>query len=138
MAAYEIYDFVDDKVPDVEQTLIVSPQQVIFEDGEKNIEQHEGDDDSEESIILSSDTVFYVRLGWQNISQSDAGTIFNFYHSSSYGCGTAKSFWWTPPSSYDGHTYVVKFRGPLGRSYFPRIRYAIPSIVLRVIGRKPD
>jgi hypothetical protein len=138
MAAFEMYDFLSDAVPDVEQTLTVDPQEIIFEEGEKAIEQHEGDDNSEESIILSTSTVFYVTLIWKNISQSDAGTIFNFYHSADYGCGTAKSFWWTPPSSYDGHTYVVKFRGPLKRAYFPRLRYACPSVVLRIIGRKPD
>lgn len=138
MADSEMYDFLSNATPDYEYTLDIPCFDIVREDGEKYIENNEADDQSEESIILSDDSVFYVSVIYRDLTRSQAGTIFSLYHDSDKACGTAKSFWWQPITSYDGHTYVVKFRGSLGRFYQNYLRYGFATITLKVIGRKPD
>jgi hypothetical protein len=138
VANQEMYDYLEDVSPDVEQTLSVTPQDIIYITGDKKIAIHKGDDRSEERIILSDQSEFWVILQWIKLSSSDSGTIMNFFHSTSYGCAQAKSFWWTPPANWDGHTYVVRFDGPLNQFWKNYLVYGVTNLRLYVLGRKPD
>jgi len=132
-----MYDYLEDKTPDSPTiTLSVTPQGTIYEDGAKNIEIHEADDDSEEAVILSTKTIFYVQLQWTAITEDEVGTIFDIYHDPDKACGTAKSIYWQHPT--DGHTYVVKFRSNLKKFKLNPPIYGVATLNLKVIGRKPD
>lgn len=137
MAEYEIYDYVSAVTPDYSATtLTLRPQGIIYEDGSKAIEIHEGRDGSEEAIILSDVSVFFIRLQWKAISASESGDIFDMYHDSTKACGIARSFPWQHPT--DGHTYVVKFRDVLSRFKENAAIYGFSTLRLKVMGRIDD
>ncbi len=136
MAAFEMYDYVSTIAPDVDVTLSVTPQGVIVEDGLKNISVHEFIDGSEETIIMSDQSIFHVSLQWNALSESDSGTIFDIYHDANKACGTAKSFKWSHPT--DGHTYVVKFRDSLRRFKHNAPIWGFYTLRLKVIGSIAD
>lgn len=113
-------------------TLSVDPQNVLTEEGEKVGVIHKSDAIDEERISFSNDSVFVVTLQWDAISESDAGTIVDFYHDASKGNGMSRTFQWAHPS--DGHTYVVRFDGKLPRTIYPAAYQGITNIKLMVLG----
>ena len=134
MAAKEMYDYLSSYSTDVSDTLTVTPQRILIEDGVKNQIVHVADDGSEEVISLATESQFTVTLHFDAISEADAGTIFDFYHddgSSAKGLGMAQSFKWAAP---DGHTYAVRFASPPTRSRKGGRLYAIDTVKLRVLG----
>ena len=137
MANAEIWDYLSSTAvtPDYNATLSVTPQQVITEAGEKHQVAHIGDDDSEEIISFSDDSIFFVTLKWNNLSEADAGTIFDFYHDSSKANGMARSFKWAHPGETDSHTYIVRFATPLSRSIKPGFLFGVASVKLKILGR---
>ena len=138
MASKEIWDYLSATpvTPDYNATLAVAPHRVLVEEGEKNQIVNVGDDDSEEAISFSDDTVFFVVLEWHNINDSDAGTIFDFYHDTAKGNGIYRSFKWTNSAEItDQHTYVVRFAGPMVRKRIPPELHEIANIRLRILGR---
>lgn len=139
MAAKEIWDYLSATpvTPDYNATLTVYPQRVLVEEGEKNQVVHLGDDDSEEVISFSDDSIFFVELHWDDgISESDAGTIIDFYHDSAKANGRARSFKWTNYSEIsDEHTYVVRFASALHRRRRPPTIHEIANVRLRILGR---
>ena len=134
MAAKEMWDFLSEVSPDSSETLSVAPQNVLEERGFKNQIIHIGDDGSEERIVFSDSPMFYVKLEWESISESDSGTIIDFFYDPTKGNGRARTFKWAHPS--DGHTYTVRFESGLSRLIKPTI-YGIASLELRVLGRAP-
>lgn len=134
MAAKELYDYLSVVAADNDVTLSVSPNNVIVEEGSKNQIIHLGDDGSEERISLSDDSIFYVTLVWTFKSASDAGTIMDFYHDAAKGNGNAESFKWSSP---DGHTYTVRFDGPLKRQMKKTngVIYNFPNVRLKILGK---
>lgn len=134
MAAKEIYDYVDTVVPDVDQTLSISPQNVLDEFVDKNDIIHEMDDDSDEVVELSSTYVFYIIILYDLLNQSDAGTIFDFWCDPNKGRGRVNSFKFSHP---DGHTYVVRFTTSMNRRMTPTA-YGIKEIRLKIIGKISD
>lgn len=131
-----MYDYLSAVSADVDVTLSVDPQDVIWEDGIKNVEIHEGKGVSEERIILSDESVFFVRLQWKAISESDSGTIFDLYHDTAKGCGAGYSFKWSHPT--DGHTYVVRFADAISRFQQSSNIYGIATLRLKVLGYIAD
>lgn len=136
MAAKELYDYLTVATPDNDVTLDVSPQDVLTEDCSMNQIIHPGDDGSEEVVTLDSDVVCYVTLKWNAISESDAGTILDFWLNAAKGNGVAESFKWTHPT--DGHTYVVKFRENVTRTLEPAGIFGFSTVRLKVIGYIAD
>lgn len=128
MAAKEPYDYLQAASPDVDVTLSIVAQGDVVEESRENTIVHLGDDDSEERIVLSSTPVFFISFGWNILSESDAGTILDLYHTSAQGMG--KSFKWV----HDGHTYVVRFDSQLSRKGNAASRYG-SSIRLKLLGR---
>lgn len=128
-----MWDYLSVVAPDSSTTLTLSPNRVIVEKGNKNVVIHEGDDGSEERIVLDSDSVFYVDLEWDGLSSSDAGTVFDFYHSTSKGNGVARSFKWDHPT--DTHKYTVRFASDVARSISLPELHGFASVTLKVLGR---
>lgn len=134
MAAKEIYDYVSTVSPDNNETLSIDPQTVITETGTKNDVIHLMDDESEERVGLSSNFVFYILVRYDLCSESDAGTIMDFFCDASKGNGKLESFKFDHP---DGHTYVVRFDEDLTRLKDP-VNYSFKTIRFKVLGRIAD
>ena len=140
MAAYEIWDYLSATpvTPDYNATLSVTPRRVLVEDGRKNQIVNRGDDESEEIISLSDDSVFHVELQWPNITEADAGTIFDWYHDTAKANGKKRSFKWTNSFEVaDPHTYTVRFDSPLQRKRIVPNEHDITSVRFKVLGRAP-
>ena len=140
MAAYEMWDYLSAVAvtPDYNATLSVTPQKVLIEDGQKNQVVHTGDDGSETVVSLSTTSEYYVHLQWDVLSESDAGTIFDFYHDTAKGNGIARSFKWTNSSEIaDQHTYTVRFASALPREKLMANLHSFTNITLKVLGRAP-
>lgn len=136
MANREMYDDLSVVTPDVNQTLSVKPQGVITEIGSKNQEIHVADDNSEERIGFSDDSIFYVTLQWPAISESDSGTLQQFYHDPLYGNARLKTFKWSHPT--DGHTYVIRFDSDFERAKQNAAIWGVLNVRFRVLGKISD
>lgn len=136
MASAELYDYLATITPDyTATTLTIVPQGVVSEESSKPHAIHIGADGSEERISFSTTSIFYLSVGWNILSQSDSGTIFDFYNDSAKADGCKKSFYLTYG---DGHTYVVRFDSILPRQGTAVTRYGFPDVRFRVLGRKSD
>lgn len=137
MAEKEMYDYLSAVTPDYNATLNITPQNVLVEDANWNQVVQESDDRTEQVLTLGG-PFFDVRLEWTAISLTDAGTIFDFFNDSAKGAGFARSFKWSHPT--DGHTYVVRFRSRMNRSYSVNMPgfLKVNALTLRVIGRIND
>ncbi len=133
-----MYDKLATIASDVNQTLSLKPQgEISAEEGEFNQKVHTGDDQSEERVNLGSTTpVFYVTFGYNVLSESDMGTLFDLYFDSAKAFGMVNSFKWS--SRGDGHTYVVRFDMKLSRSGNAQSRMGAKGIRLRILGRIAD
>jgi hypothetical protein len=136
MAIVTLYDFLTDQVADYSATTMsVDPQEVLTISGEKEVEIHSGRGQSEERIILSDQSKFWVKLQWRSLSEDDHSTLFDFYHDPNKGCGRGRTFQWSPPAQYDNHVYVVRF-DCRWESFLQNYKnYGIASIILYVTGR---
>ena len=140
MAAQEIYDYVSDLAADYTTIeLAVTPQNIMTEVSDKKQVVHEYDDGAMDVITFSDTSYFNLTLMWTAISESDAGTIFDLYNSTSKANARENTFYFQHP---DTHTYTVRFLGPLTRKYttnlMPGGYRAIDTVTLRVEGRKPS
>ncbi len=137
MSIQTMYDFLTDVAADyTTTTLSINPQEIMTIAGEKEIEIHPGRGRAEERIILSDESKFYVKLLWKNLSHTDHGTLFSFYHDPAKGCATARTFYWTPPAQYDSHTYTVRFNCKWESFMQNYQNYGLASLILYVAGRK--
>jgi hypothetical protein len=109
----------------------VSAQGAVAEESTTNVVIHEGDDGSEERILMATTPKFYASYSWGVLSEADSGTILDLYHTSAQGM--LYSFKWT----HDGHTYVVRFDSEMSRSGQHASRYAIP-VRLKLLGKIAD
>jgi len=126
-----MYDYLSGTQPDSFITLSVSPS-YIEEFAYKNQSIIRCDDLTEEVISASDDPFFTVNLGWNVKSESDSGTIMDFWLSLSRGNGIKNSFLWT--HNYDGYTYVVKFASAMTRSLLTSSIFRPANFTLRVLG----
>lgn len=133
MAAQEMYDYLSAKTMTATYNYDISlaAQGVVTERSMKNQVIHIGDDGSEERVGLSDDSIFYVEFNWNVLSESDAGTVMDWYNDPNKANGKLKSFKWTHG---DGHTYVVRFDCDLSRVGQSKSRYSIPNIRFKILG----
>jgi len=76
----EMYDRLSTIASDVNQTLSIACQGEITEEGGFNQKVHKGYDGSERRVNLGSTTPeFYCTFNWNQLSESDMGTIFDLY-----------------------------------------------------------
>lgn len=137
--AYEMYDYLSAVTPDYSATTLnIACQVELIETGQFSQEVHEGDDTSEEVVSFSITPIYFVELQWPTSNAANTGTIFDFFSDTAKGYGYSRSFKWAHPS--DGHTYVVKFRSKIRRTYRPAATdiLGISTIMLKVIGRIND
>ena len=136
MSAGEVYDFVSTITADYSTTtLSINAQGTVSEEGFKNQFIHLADDNSEERITLTTGSIFYVSFEWKQLSESDSGTILDFYHDPLKANGMGNSFKW---AGHDGHTYVARFDCKLTRTGNAKSRWGLPGIRLRILGRIAD
>jgi len=135
VAAKEIYDFVSTVAPDYNSALGIPPQGVVSEESVKNQISHLGADGSEEIITFGTSSIFYITIGWNILSESNAGTAFDWYNDPAKANGIARSFKYV---FGDGHTYVVRFTGAFSRVGTGVSRWGAQGIKLKVIGRIVD
>lgn len=131
MAAKYLYNYLSGAAPDVLYKLSVNPSS-IEESASKNQVVRRFDDLSEEVISLSDTPYFYVSLSYNIKSESDSGTIFDFWVDENKANGLKNKFLWDHP--HDGYTYVVKFGTGLSRSLITPTIFRPASVVLRVFG----
>lgn len=135
MAAKEMYDYLTTIAPDVDQTLSITAQGVISEEGAKAQAIHAGDDGSEERVSIASSFKFYATFDYKVLSESDMGTFFDLYFDSAKANGIVNSFKWVRG---DGHTYVVRFDTAFNRSGPRQSLMGSSKIKLRILGRVAD
>ena len=133
IAAKEPYYYLSVATPDyATTTLSLKSQKVINEAGTKNQVVHLGEDGSEERINFSSQSIFYFTIHFPHRSESDIGTILDFYFDEDKADGRHNTFKWDHPT--DGHTYVVRFDTDLDRAITQGDFYGIPNIRLKATG----
>ena len=136
MANAEMYDYLSTIAADYSSTtLSISPQGVVQEESSKGQAIHVGVDGSEERISFSTTSIFYLTVSWNVLSETDSGTIFDFYNDSAKANGKQRSFQLTYG---DGHTYVVRFDTSLPRAGQHPSRYGLTNVRFRVLGRIAD
>jgi len=139
MAAKEIYDYLSAVAvtPDYNVLLDISPQKVLYENASKNQVVHLGDDDSEAVISFSDDSIFIIRFLLEELSESDAGTVFDFWNDSVKANGRARSFKWQDHGVEDQHTYTVRFDSDISRTIRMSSIFGFAEIKLKILGRAP-
>ena len=140
MAAKEIWDFLSATpvTPDYNAVLDVTPQKVLYEVGSKNQIVQLGDDDSEAIISYSDTSIFYMRLIWEVLTESDAGTIFDWWHDPAKANGMARTFKFQDHGVTDQHTYTVRFAtSNISRSIKVAQIFGFSEIRLKIKGRAP-
>jgi hypothetical protein len=135
ISASEIYDFVATITPDYNAAIGITPQGVVSEESSKNGVVHLGVDGSEERISFNTSSIFYITIGWNILSESNSGTIFDFYNDPAKANGMQRSFKY---AFGDGHTYVCRFASDLSRSGQAMSRLGIQGVRLRILGRIAD
>jgi len=138
MSSQEMYDRLSTIASDVNQTLSIACQGEITEEGGFNQKVHKGYDGSERRVNLGSTTPeFYCTFNWNQLSESDMGTIFDLYFDSTKAFGMVNSFKWSKRD--DGHTYVVRFASEIfSRSGNSNARMGSRGVKLRILGRIAD
>ena len=135
-----IFDYLTNMTADyTSETLSVACQTEIEHIPKKNQADHEFYDGSINTVNLSDTVYFDGYLQWpKGISAADAGTVMDFYANSSKADFKRKSIYWEHPT--DGHTYVIKFRGPIKYKYVAGLPgyIQIPQVPIRIIGRKAE
>lgn len=134
MAAKYIKDYFTGTVTaDYATTVLsVAAQGTLSEESVKSQVIHYGVDGSEERISFGAQSIFYVTYKYNQLSESDAGTVFDFYNDSAKANGMQRSFKWSHAG--DSNTYVVRFDSKLTRSGNSVSRYGYSDIRLKVLG----
>jgi hypothetical protein len=132
MAAKKLSDyFTGTMTADYTTALTIKAQGMVTEEGFKNQVINLADDNSEERITLVTGSIFYVTWNWNQLSESDAGTIFDLYNHPDKANGMGRTFKWT---SHDGTNYVARFDCKLSRSGNALSRWGYQGVRVRVLG----
>lgn len=139
MSAREMYDYLPIVSPDyTSTTLSITPHGELTFIGRKSQIVHELDDGSITTISISDNAYFDVEIGWDMLSDSDAGTVMDFYFDSNKANAKENSFYWQHPE--DGHTYVAKFTSDFTGIYKGGWGnyQQLSGFSMRIFGRKAD
>jgi hypothetical protein len=132
--AGEFKDYLSTLTADYATTaLSVKPRHTMNEIGEFRQDVTLYDDGSDQTITFSTTPKCWIRLRWDNISDSDSDTIMDFYLDVNKAKGMARSFKLLHPT--EGRYYTVKFTSPITRESFTKTLFKnIPDLVFRVLG----
>jgi len=129
-----MWDFLAQVTPDYNAAIGLTPQGVVTEESSKNQAIHLGADGSEERISFSTSPLYFITFGWNILSESDSGTIFDWYNDTAKANAMGRSFKY---AHGDGHTYTVRFASVLSRVGQAVSRYGLPNVRFKVLGRAP-
>jgi hypothetical protein len=133
MSAKYIADYFTGTVtPDYNASMGLNAQGTISEESSKSQVVHYGVDGSEERISFGTASIFYVTYRFNQLSESDSGTVFDFYNDPTKANGKQRSFEWSHVG--DSHIYCVRFDCDLKRSGNSVSRYGYPDIRLKILG----
>lgn len=135
MAASECYDFLSTITADYNSAIGILPHGEIVEESAKSQAIHYGVDGSEERVTFGTTSTFYININWNLLSESNSGTIFDWYNDPAKANGCQRSFKY---AWGDGHTYVCRFDCKLPRSGNAMSRLGIKNIRLKILGRIAD
>jgi hypothetical protein len=121
--------------PDYASSLSVCPESAIVEIATGDDKILTGYDETEERISFQDNPEFYVLLSWKKLSESDAGTLFDWYMDTAKADGTVRSFQWTHPT--DLTSYVVRFASDISRTIHRGIINDFAEIRLKILGIPP-
>lgn len=134
MAQKEMYDYIATGVTAdyTGATLSVTPTNVIKETGQFNQRIFWHDDGSVRVISHSPTTPqFFVEFEFQNMTQEDAGTVFDFWADGAKAYGSMRSIYYEHP--WDGHQYVIRFVTPFSRSMSSEVYNRLSISMLKAI-----
>ena len=136
MASSELYDFLSTISADYNATLGITPQGVVSSESSKSEVIHVGVDGSEARISFNTDSIFYITLDWNILSEDDSGIVLDWYNNTAKANGIQRSFKY---AYGDGHTYVVRFdSAPLPRAGQHISRRGFKGVRMKVLGRIAD
>ena len=104
---WEMGKYLPEAVADYNYTLAIEPHEMLPETGEKKQVVHEYDDGSLGVVEISNTPRFDVVLKWDSLSETDAGTLLDLWHSSDKANGRKYTFYWQHPK--ETNIYVVRF-----------------------------
>jgi hypothetical protein len=132
MAAKYLSDYFTGTITaDYTTALTIRAQGVVTEEGYKNQVIHLADDNSEERVTLVTGSIFYVSWDLNQLSESDAGTVFDHYNDPAKANGMGRTFKWT---AHDTKNYVARWDCKLSRSGNALSRWGFKGLRLRVLG----
>ena len=131
MSAKEMADYLSTVSPDYNATLGITPQGVVSEESSKSGVIHIGADGSEERIAFGTVPIFFISFSWSILSESNSGTIFDWFNDPAKANGMQRSFKY---AYGDGHTYTVRFASDLSRVGQAMSRLGLPNVRLKVLG----
>jgi hypothetical protein len=116
---------------DYNTALTIKAQGIVTEEGYKNQVIHLADDNSEERVTLSTGSIFYVTWSLNQLSESDAGTVYDHYHDPAKANGMGRSFKWT---AHDTKNYTARWDCILSRAGNALSRWGYQKLRMRVLG----
>ena len=117
---------------DYTTALTIAAQGTVTEEIFKNQVIHLADDGSEERVTYAAvSPMVYVNWNLNQLSESDAGTVFDHYNDPAKANGTGRTFKWT---AHDGKNYVARWDCKLSRSGNALSRWGFQNLRLRVLG----
>ncbi len=118
MAASEPWDFLSTGVlPDTTVELNLTARGILAEHGVLNQVVHLSDagGTAEEVVTLSTVREFFLDVPWNNMDESDSGTIFNFWANATLGDGKGRRFPLVHAYGTQTHTYISRFDSNITR-----------------------
>lgn len=138
MAAKEMYDYLTTDTADYTTVEIDIPLQRSAKEKSKKDQTILKKDTGSPAVVSSSDLYYYeCVIEWPNISESDAGTIFDIWNDISKCNYAQRTFYLHFP---DGHIYVARWMGEVERIYTPNLhaagRRGIAPVQVRIEAKK--
>lgn len=139
MASYEMWDHLSavevtaNTTLDLCDSTMPTPQQSLIETGIKNQILHLADDNSQEVVTYSNESIFHVTVVWEALRPTESGEVFTFWHSTGIANGLANKFRFSHPT--DGHTYTAQFVTEIVRENKLGNIDGLSAVKLRVLGR---
>ena len=133
MAAKKLSDyFTGTMTADYTTALVIKAQGEVTEEIFQNQVIHLADDGSEERVTFTAvSPMVYVNWKLNQLSESDAGTVFDHYNLAAQANGMGRPFKWT---AHDGNNYVARWDCKLSRSGNSLSRWGFQGLRLRVLG----
>jgi len=142
MAAKRMKDYLPNlsaSPPDYYATVLAVPaQNVLTEQWSKEVEILAADSGGEQRLDLGDRTAKVV-LQFPSLTDSDAGTILDFWADPAKANGKIRTFLWQAPEPYqnppsDNGIYVVRFDEDPSRTMNAAWIFGIASVTLKVFG----